>query len=308
MTDNFGLSLIIEWENATRIGTERAERMFGALAAQLRDPVVASFGRAELLVLYPAARGEPAVLRSALARFHAAGTRGRAIPVDTDDYYQQKNVGARLAEGRLLVFIDSDVIPREGWLRHLLEPTVDPAVALVGGETTIECDSPYARMIALIWIFKLPRPELGTRPSEFFWANNFVVRREVFAFHSFPDTGQYRGQCGILASTMLRAGFHLRMSHQALVEHSPPPFSLLLQRGYRSGKDLFAWLKRDRRPRIVWTGTKVVGHDLLIGLQRIRTERRAVGLTFAQAMCAGALALAYNGARALGFVVARLLP
>ena len=122
--------------------------MFGALVAQLSEPAVASFGRAELLVLYPAAQGTPAVLHDALARFHKLGIRCRAIPLDTDDYYQQKNVGAQLAEGRLLVFLDSDVVPNEGWLHHLLEATVDSTVSLVSGDTTIECDSFYAKMNA----------------------------------------------------------------------------------------------------------------------------------------------------------------
>jgi hypothetical protein len=304
------VSIIIEWENATRIGAARALRMLATVHDQLADSTVTAFGAAELIILYPIGDAVPAMLKDAVTRIRQTGVACRIVPTAITDYYQQKNAGAAIARGDLLVFLDSDVVPRAGWLRHLLTAIRDPRVAVVGGATTIDHYDFYSRALALIWIFPLPPITPNTRPTHFFWANNFVARRNTFLRYRFPDTGQYRGQCSMLADTMRRDGLTLLMNDAALVGHPPPAASDLLRRGYHSGADLVPWLRVNSGPSPWWQGTKIVAHDILVALRRIRTERREVGLGHGGAIAAIGVTGAYYAARALGFglALARIRP
>src|SRR6185436_2129000 len=55
----------------------------------------------------------------------------RTVPVGDRRYYAIKNALAREARGEVLVFLDCDVVPLEGWLGELLAPLADEHVDVV---------------------------------------------------------------------------------------------------------------------------------------------------------------------------------
>ena len=69
-----------------------------------------------------------------------------------------RNTGARFAQGRILVFLDADTVPRPGWLGEMLAPFSDPLVAAVKGRyytrqrglvprfAQVEFEDKYARL------------------------------------------------------------------------------------------------------------------------------------------------------------------
>lgn len=64
-----------------------------------------------------------------------------------------RNTGVELATSDIVVFLDDDAVPRDGWLDHLVAPFADPSVGLTGGAVTPR------------WVGRPPR----WLPDEFLW-------------------------------------------------------------------------------------------------------------------------------------------
>ena len=114
-------------------------------------------------------------------------------------YYEQKNTGAKLSSGEVLIFLDSDVVPDEGWLEGLLAAMDDPSVGVVGGETYHATDTLHDKLFAAFWTFTTRRESRGIYRYKNFYANNLAVRRDIFLANPYPDAAAYRGQCSELA-------------------------------------------------------------------------------------------------------------
>jgi cellulose synthase/poly-beta-1,6-N-acetylglucosamine synthase-like glycosyltransferase len=77
----------------------------------------------------------------------------RIIPASGLHYYDLKNFGAKHSKGELIIFLDSDVIPENGWLIGLLESFQRPDVLVVGGNTYMTEGSLYEKSLALLYFF-----------------------------------------------------------------------------------------------------------------------------------------------------------
>ena len=124
-----------------------------------------------------------------------------------------KNIGAARARGEVIVFLDSDVIPEEGWLASLLQALSNLDVGVVGGNTYIAHEDLNGKAFALFWFFPLREARGGLWRDPHFFANNVAFRAEVFRAHSFPPLGTFRGQCIALGGTSSRvtaSGFSAR--------------------------------------------------------------------------------------------------
>jgi GT2 family glycosyltransferase len=58
----------------------------------------------------------------------------KTIRLFTPNLPAARNAGAQAAKGDILLFIDDDAIPQEGWIRAHLAPFADPLVGCVGGK------------------------------------------------------------------------------------------------------------------------------------------------------------------------------
>ena len=145
------VSVIVEWENAKLSDLDRARRMLAQLGAQMAEAARARDLKAELLVLYDSDEIDPAVPRAAIASgLGEAAWPGtiELVAAPGKRYYEQKNAGAQLAKGEILVFLDSDVVPDEGWLEGLLAALDDPNVDFVGGEAYHATETLHDRLFA----------------------------------------------------------------------------------------------------------------------------------------------------------------
>lgn len=59
----------------------------------------------------------------------------RTVIADGEHYYELKNRGARTAQGNIIAFLDSDVMPEPGWLQALVSALESGAVASCGPST-----------------------------------------------------------------------------------------------------------------------------------------------------------------------------
>jgi glycosyltransferase involved in cell wall biosynthesis len=244
------VSVVIEWENAKLSDLGRAERMLAQLGTQMAEAARKRGLGAELIVLYDSDTVDPVVPSTAVeTQIDRAAWPGniKLAPAPGQRYYEQKNKGAKLASGEIVVFLDSDVVPDEGWLEGLLAALDDPEVGIVGGETYHATDTLYDRLFAAFWTFPTRRPARGLYRCKRFYANNFAVRRELFLTHPFPDAPAYRGQCAALARSLTRQGAVVYRQGVSRVSHPPPEGARsFVVRALCLGYDRIYW-KRQRR-------------------------------------------------------------
>lgn len=153
-----------------------------ASLARFSEPV-------EMIVLYNDEEIE-GVTVAAIVSDHISSSdpdiRVRIVPAPGMAYYELKNHGVRQANGDLIPFLDSDVIPEERWLENLLGLFARPEVKVSSGNAYIDPDSFVAKSFALTWFFELPGGDARVYETGHFWANNVVFTGEVMT-HVRPE-------------------------------------------------------------------------------------------------------------------------
>lgn len=221
------VSLVIECENVNDVGADRAGRVMRALHAQIAEVSARRSLSGEILVMYAAGSVNASDVLSAIGA--ALGTscpwpvRAIACEGPPYQYYEQKNQAARLAQGELLVYLDSDCIPQPGWLESLLAAFDRPDVVACAGVTSIDRDTRYSRLFAFLsdW----PIDDVGAEPvvvATNFNANNVAFRRDTFLAHPYPDNGSYKARCVQLWQELAVAGITIHRANRALVLHPAP--------------------------------------------------------------------------------------
>lgn len=301
----FSVSIVIEWENAGRIGSERAERMLRALHAQLAKRDRSLIGRAEIILAYHERCSDEEAVRAAVGA--AAQTEEwsadiHPLPAPCAGYYELKNFGAARAEGDIVILLDSDVVPQPGWLENLVSPFRDPRTEIVGGATWIDHRNLYSAAMALGWIFPLAPDDAAIVPALGFAANNVAFRAELRPTMRFPETDQYRRQTLCVIERLRAEGRTLVQSRGAQVIH-PPPDGLVrfLGRALWSGYDLSV---HERRHGFLAfrSACRDVARTGAVALHSVATRFRKVELGPLQAMGALFIVAAYHGLRGLGLL------
>lgn len=303
-------SAIVEWENVKLSEFDRARRMLGELSTQIGAIEQELSAPPEIFILYDPEAIDPHAIRCLIDEaFHdRPGLELRLLPARNGTYYRQKNHGATLATRELVMFVDSDVIPEPGWLAALLGSFRDPRVSVACGNTYIDPTNLYARAFALFWFFPLRSNEKGLAPSEYFFANNVVFRRDLFLSYRFPDLPLLRGQCSVLAQTLRRDGHPIFIHNEARVSH-PPPNGLahFVKRALCEGHDI-ALRAKAGGPAYPRGALLRLKRSLIRSARRIRHHGREVGLGRAGAIGAIAIAATYYSLCFVGESVTQVKP
>ncbi len=130
-----------------------------------------------------------------------------------------RNLGAEMAQGDLLCFLDSDCIAHPRWLATHLSAHTRSRVA-VGGGIIIPDRSYWARCdnIATLAPFLADQPQ---RSLDHLASLNFSIRRDMFrAVGGFDPSFRYAaGEDTDLSFRLRRAGIELRFVPEAVVAH-----------------------------------------------------------------------------------------
>ncbi len=309
-----GVTFIMEWENAKLSEADRAEAMLRCVSGQIADLDGSFDGRPEILILHD----PEAIATDTLRQFVTSGWNADAevdLRIEAArglEYYEQKNLGATLATRPWLCFIDSDVIPEDGWLETLLEARRTSNAVIVGGQTYVEPLTLTDRAFALFWFF--PPRSSATEPyeSDRFFANNFMIERETFLRSPFPDSELVRGRCYVLADQYRRAGERIEICPAARVSHPPPNgISHFLKRAVIDGHD--SWVMdrtlmtdRDKRPSLF--PLRAAKWNVSNAFASINEGAEHMELGFAGRLFAKALATVYYGLAMLGQIMSPLAP
>ena len=271
-------SIILEWDTVQDAGIARAQRVLGALHRQIGalQPLIAA--RTELILCYEEADIASEDLRGLLARAagHAAWpceVELIAVPTGTH-YYNKKNIGARAATNDVVIFLDTDVVPEEGWLATMLEAFRDWSTSVIIGATALDHETPYEMAIALTWIFDPSTKEArGIQPLRRYSSNNIAFRRPLFLRFPFPEHGSYRGQCAELQKSLIAAGIAVREQTDARAKHPPPKwFRGFLHRASAAGGDEYYYDAAAGRAGI-GSAFRGLARDYAVVARRIRERR-----------------------------------
>ena len=283
------LSVVVEWDNARYYEIQRATVMLHRLLAQLRELGLPT----EILLVFDALAIDESRVKEVMAGLAAQtpdDVEITAVATHGLRYYQLKNEGARRSRGDVLLFVDSDVIPEEGWLAALVGAFDDPAVQVVMADPRVDAATLYGKTFALAWYFPAGRAEGPPAPTMRSFVNSIAFRRETFRRYPFPEDRElYIGQCIDFTAMLRRNGIDVYMHPRACIRHPPPTF---FRSAIINGHDAVVRQRRagDPRARASYWRLRT---NLASAAGRIRAERRAVGLSSVGACAALVIATGY---------------
>lgn len=320
------LTVIIEWENVRLSEIGRAKTMLRNLVEQIHQLRTAVPGtgdhpflvgrsprQVEVVVLYNDEEIDGQAVESIVTTLvprDSSDFELRIVPASGLHYYELKNFGARMAQGDLVVFLDSDVIPQPNWLANLVGSFADPEIQVVGGESYIDSEDLVGKTFALFWFFDRRSTVGGLFKKQHFWANNVAFRKETLLRHPFPEMGGgvNRGSCSELARILNREGIEIHRHSGAQVSHpAPNGFRHIVTRAIAEGRDRAFYMHSDPRELSRLHSLQRLGSHLK-SLGTIVQERKSVGLPAWQLPLALGLCATYQLLQFYGEVRTRANP
>jgi glycosyltransferase involved in cell wall biosynthesis len=263
----------------------------------------------EIILVHDVADGSAGqILTETEAANTSFGGNVRTCPCEGLDYYDQKNLGACEARGELIIFVDSDVIPEDGWLEALLECYIEERPDVVAGATYINGPSLYDRAFALFWFFptEVDYQRRSRALTRYFFANNVMFRATVFRRAMFPDAPLVRGRCIMLADQILKSGHRIIAEPRARTQH-PAPNGLkhFVYRALCEGQDNAHFESAHRKS---FTALRHFKGNILRTSRSIASHHRDVGLNRTGALGAMFIAFAYYGLTFCGELITAAFP
>ena len=163
----------------------------------------------------------------------------RVIASDARGSYPLKNAGVQAATADLVMVLDADCVPDNGWVRAGVEAMRQlPDAVAISGRTTYPGRSTLERSLGLLSRCYVDRGTAG--PVRLLSTNNMIVRRSVFRSDPLPDDAgpfAYR----LLTERLLRQGGKLYFEPKMRAVH-----------------DFEGWpMERDLRRQVGWTSIRI---------------------------------------------------
>jgi hypothetical protein len=208
----------------------------------------------------------------------------------------------------VVVFLDSDLVPDEGWLAAMLEPLADFRVSVVLGNTYMDTRSLYAKCVALFWIFDARCTEPALHRTHRLVSNSIAFRRAVFERFPFPQRPTFRGQCSELAGILGDQGICLYLNSAAQSVHPPPHgFCKFVERAMYAGHDECSY-RRFSGPVHIGQPFSRFWIDLRAVRKRIAARRQAVEAGIGTVAAGACLGFAYYALKLAAYLITVLSP
>lgn len=206
-------SLIIETANLSLADLDGLQATLETLEAQSLSPT-----RANEVLIADSGDVPDDIFRQALKTYPWA--RVMRLPEGTG-YEELKMAGAHATTGEIIVFADGDCRYDPAWLETLLSPFSEPAVTVVGGETSIDSQGAYGLGVALAASFPA-RTSSGPYKSDRYHLNNVAFRRPVLEAIPIPSRLPCYRMSGIHAARLIAAGHTILRQPIARALHASP--------------------------------------------------------------------------------------
>jgi rhamnosyltransferase len=152
----------------------------------------------------------------------------RIVPIPHFSHGAARNLGAREAEGDIVVLLTQDALPRDNsWLASLLRPFGDPQVGAVYSRQIPRPDAPPTEKYFLGYHFPADKParrvKTGAKPlalEDVFFSNvSAAVRRPLLLRHPFDET-LIMSEDQQFARDLIEAGQAVVYQPESVVIHS----------------------------------------------------------------------------------------
>ena len=130
-----------------------------------------------------------------------------------------RNLGASIARGRFLIFLDADCVPRVGWLRSI-ERAFDRGADVVGGSVNFDPEGYWTRAdnVGLLHEFL---PEWPRAPRKYLASLNFAITSRAFAAVGGFDGDLRSAEDLDLTSRLSKQKYNMVFEPDAVVAHHP---------------------------------------------------------------------------------------
>jgi len=217
-------SIIIEWENLRFAELQVAKRMLQNVAKQINNISENLSSHPEIIILY----NKEVIKGYKIEQFVRDGLESclsfidlKIISTPNLNYYEQRNYGSELCNNKILVFIDCDVVPNDGWLTNLLLPFTDSEISVVGGLNYVDPVSFTEKGFSIVWIMP-PKNDTEGKTSQLsiYVPDNVAFRREVFLANKFSQSSSFRGAIVDHCNMLQNKGYKIIRQPKAKVEHA----------------------------------------------------------------------------------------
>jgi len=309
-------SVVIEWENILLAESQRSNKMLQQLCKQLIEVSPNSCSKPEIIIVYNPEEsdgfGIEQLTKEQLAPCNSM-IELKIIPAPGLHYYELKNCGAKHSSSDIVIFLDSDVIPEDGWLASLLESFQWLEVCVVGGHTYVPPENLYKKTYGLIHLDHSDHIQDGELlEREYFAANNVAFRREIFESCPFPDSAHIRSRHTVMVDKLQSRGFKIFYQPKSRTSH-PIPNGLrhFIKRAICDGHDRLIEYKRRAHSANAPPGPNGNQHyrrSLRQELLRLHKRFRQAGLGPKDTVGVASIVLAYLTFMFAGFVIGSLQP
>lgn len=232
-------SVVIEMENARAIEWSDVGESLRALAAQIADVSAAAATRPLVILVHsgPESDSSPLIEGTLCEAPRLKDiARLQAVSVPGGRYYELKNAGVAVADGEVVVLLDSDAVPEANWLRNMLAPFDQSSTLAANGHTYLGYSCLISRTLALTWIFPLRAGDARAerRPLN---ANNCAFRTQWLQANPFTIDNGFKVSCTKQTKRLQQSGAEA-VRTPAYVRHAPlSGWRFILWRAIVTGRD-----------------------------------------------------------------------
>jgi len=231
-------SIIIEWQNRLFSEEWLAVKMLQQLSKQIIEISPNLSSKPEIIIVYNSDILEHYEMERIVNEpLEPCGSMIdlKIIPATKLEYYELKNFGFQQSHRDIIIFLDCDVVPEEGWLVAMLEPFQNPRLSVLTGMNNVP-KSLYAKAFAVatgMMFGSAPFVDsvmnLGSeyddqriQEVEDFNAANVAFRREIIEANPFPHLPQFRRGCIALGERLRLQGYKIFFQPKSMAYHPPP--------------------------------------------------------------------------------------
>jgi len=306
-------SIIIEWENFVQSEARHASIMLQNLIMQIKKISKKISTKPELIIVYNSKAVESPSVEQFVMDNLASSLKLvelKMVPSSGMHYYELKNFGASQSSRDLNIFLDSDVIPEDGWLEGLIEPFQNQEISVVAGCTYMPLDSIMGKALSLVWFYPRTFNIKQFFEKNHFYANNVAFRHKIFKANPFPRLSQFHGQCEVVSDKLHKSGIKIFYQKKSKLCHDVPD----------SVRDFVTWsltqgldfVASRRLRRVTWkSGSKQYKHkrsSLKQILLRSRQRFTYAGISPKDTVGVSLILLSYFGIMSFGILISALQP
>ena len=235
----------------------------------------------------------------------------RIIPAAKLRYYELKNYGVQQSHQDIIILLDSDIIPKEGWLVAMLEPFQNPGTSILTALHSYP-KSLCEKAFSVIWNWNF-KSENGDQIYERdrFSCHNAAFRREILEANPFPPLPQFRGSCAVLGDRLRLQGYKILCQPKSRTYH-PAPNGLqhFVAKALSEGHDIAIDRRRTRKVNEASMPNDNQQNRLSLHeiFSHIRQKYRSIDLSRKETVCTLGIVFTYFLFMYIGFKVSSVKP